>query len=101
MKLHRRVPVCRCLLSLREGTAETLTVLRLGVPLTLARTLRSTNAIESISRLSRPLQERQALAERQMALRWCAAGMIEARGSSAASTATHTCPRYALHSSGM
>ncbi len=31
--------------SLREGLPETLTVLRLGVPPTLARTLRSTNAI--------------------------------------------------------
>ncbi len=31
--------------SLREGLEETLTVLRLGVPPTLARTLRSTNAI--------------------------------------------------------
>jgi hypothetical protein len=31
--------------SLREGMAETLTVLRLGVPPTLARTLRSTNAV--------------------------------------------------------
>jgi transposase-like protein len=31
--------------SLREGLAETLTVLRLGVPSTLARTLRSTNTI--------------------------------------------------------
>jgi putative transposase len=30
---------------LREGLAETLTVLRLGVPPTLARTLRSTNTI--------------------------------------------------------
>ena len=34
--------------SLREGLQETLTVLRLGVPPTLARTLRSTNAIESM-----------------------------------------------------
>ena len=34
--------------SLREGLDETLTVLRLGVPPTLARTLRSTNAIESM-----------------------------------------------------
>ena len=32
--------------SLRKGLDETLTVLRLGVPTTLARTLRSTNAIE-------------------------------------------------------
>ena len=34
--------------SLREGLDETLTVLRLGVPPTLARTLRSTNCIESM-----------------------------------------------------
>jgi len=32
--------------SLREGMAETPTVLRLGVPPTLARTFRSTNAVE-------------------------------------------------------
>jgi hypothetical protein len=31
--------------SLREGLAETLTIGRLGVPPTLARSLRSTNAI--------------------------------------------------------
>jgi hypothetical protein len=34
--------------SLREGLAETLTIGRLGVPPTLARTLRSTNSIESM-----------------------------------------------------
>jgi transposase-like protein len=34
--------------SLREGLDETLIVLRLGVPPTLARTLRSTNTIESM-----------------------------------------------------
>ncbi len=34
--------------SLREGLDEMLTVLRLGVPPTLARTLRSTNCIESM-----------------------------------------------------
>ena len=39
--------------SLREGLAETLTVLRLGVPPTLARTLRSTNAIESMISIGR------------------------------------------------
>src|SRR5262245_17545063 len=32
---------------LREGLTETLTITRLGVPPTLARTLRSTNSIES------------------------------------------------------
>jgi hypothetical protein len=39
--------------SLREGLAETLTLLRLGVPPTLARTLRSTNAIESMISIGR------------------------------------------------
>jgi putative transposase len=65
--------------SLREGLAETLTVLRLGVPPTLARTLRSTNAIESMISICRA---RSANVKRwrdgQMALRWCAAGMVEA-----------------------
>jgi transposase-like protein len=65
--------------SLREGLAETLTVLRLGIAPTLARTLRSTNAIESMISICR---ERSRNVKRwrdgQMALRWCAAGMIEA-----------------------
>jgi len=39
--------------SLREGMDETLTVLRLGVSPTLARTLRSTNAIESMISICR------------------------------------------------
>jgi putative transposase len=39
--------------SLREGLPENLTVLRLGVPPTLARTLRSTNAIESMIEICR------------------------------------------------
>jgi putative transposase len=34
--------------SLREGMAETLTILHLDVPPTLARTLRSTNPIQSM-----------------------------------------------------
>ena len=59
--------------------AETLTVLRLGVPPTLARTLRSTNAVESMISISRDhCPQRQTLARRAMALRWCAAGMVEA-----------------------
>ena len=39
--------------SLREGLDQTLTVLRLGVPPTLARTLRSTNCIESMISITR------------------------------------------------
>lgn len=65
--------------SLEEGLAETLTVMRLGVPPTLARTLRSTNAIESMIEICR---EHSANVKRwrdgQMVLRWCAAGMGEA-----------------------
>jgi putative transposase len=65
--------------SLREGLDETLTVLRLGVPPTLTRTLRSTNAIESMISVCR---EHAGNVKRwrdgQMALRWCAAAMVEA-----------------------
>jgi hypothetical protein len=65
--------------SLREGLEETLTVLALGVPPTLARTMRSTNPIESMISICR---EHSSNVKRwqggQMALRWCAAGMIEA-----------------------
>ena len=65
--------------SLREGLAETLTIGRLGVPPTLARTLRSTNSIESMIAICR---DHAANVKRwrdgQMVLRWIAAGMDEA-----------------------
>jgi putative transposase len=65
--------------SLREGLAETLTVLRLGVPPTLARTLRSTNTIESMISICREHAGNvKHWQDGQMALRWCAAGMVEA-----------------------
>jgi putative transposase len=65
--------------SLREGLAETLTVTRLGVPPTLARTLRSTNAIESMIEICRDHSTNvKRWRDGQMALRWCAAGMHEA-----------------------
>lgn len=65
--------------SLREGMAETLTVLRLEVPPTLARTLRSTNAVESMISISRDHSRNvKRWRDGQMALRWCAAGMVEA-----------------------
>jgi hypothetical protein len=51
----------------------------LKVPPTLSRTLRSTNAIESMIEICR---DHSANVKRwrdgQMALRWCAAGMVEA-----------------------
>jgi putative transposase len=65
--------------SLREGLAETLTIGRLGVPPILARTLRSTNSIESMIEICR---DHAANVKRwqdgQMVLRWVAAGMGEA-----------------------
>jgi putative transposase len=65
--------------SLREGLAETLTVLRLGVPPTLARTLHSTNPIESMISICREHASNvKRWQDGQMALRWCAAGMVEA-----------------------
>jgi len=65
--------------SLREGMAETLTVLRLDIPPTLARTLRSTNAIESMISICRDHASNvKRWRDGQMALRWCAAGMVEA-----------------------
>jgi putative transposase len=65
--------------SLREGMAETLTVLRLSVPPTLARTLRSTNPIESMIEICRDHAGNvKHWQDGQMALRWCAAGMVEA-----------------------
>ena len=65
--------------SLREGLTETLTVNRLGVPPTLARTLRSTNAIESMIEICRDHSTNvKRWRDGQMVLRWCAAGMLEA-----------------------
>ena len=65
--------------SLREGMAETLTVLRLEVPPALARTLRSTNTIESMIGICREHSKNvKRWRDGTMALRWCAAGMIEA-----------------------
>jgi hypothetical protein len=59
--------------------AQTSTSLRLGVPPTLARTLRSTNAIESMISVCREHASNvKRWRDGQMALRWCAAGMVEA-----------------------
>ena len=65
--------------SLREGLSETLTVLRLAVPPTLARTLRSTNCIESMISICRNHSTNvKNWQSGDMALRWCAAGLVEA-----------------------
>ena len=70
--------------SLREGLAETLTLTRLGLSIegALAKTLRSTNPIESMLSISR---ERHRNVKRwrggEMVLRWSAAGMLDAERS--------------------
>lgn len=65
--------------SLREGMAETLTILCLGVPPALARTLHSTNPIESMIEICREHSKNvKRWRDGTMALRWCAAGMLEA-----------------------
>ena len=54
-------------------------MLRLGVPPALARTLHPTNTIESMISVCREhFANVKRWRDRQMALRWCAAGMVEA-----------------------
>jgi transposase-like protein len=85
--------------SLREGLAETLTVLRLGVPPTLARTLRSTNAIESMISICR---EHASNVKRWRGGKWRCAGAPPAwsrqASNSGASTATYICQHSAPRS---
>ena len=88
--------------SLQEGLPETLTVLGLGVAPTLARTLRSTNCVESMIGICRTHSRNvKRWRDGQMALRWCAAGMVEAGTSSAGSTATSVSEPCEPHSNGM
>jgi putative transposase len=65
--------------SLREGMAETLTLTRLRITGSLTRTLASTNPIESmiecVRHTARNVKRWQS---GEMALRWTAAGMLEA-----------------------
>jgi hypothetical protein len=56
---------------------ETLTVLRLGLPPTPARTFRSTNAVESMISICRDHASNvKRWRDGQVALRWCAVGTI-------------------------
>jgi transposase-like protein len=65
--------------SLREGMEETLTLRRLGVDGRLWRTLSSTNPIESMIECVRRTQRNvKRWRDGEMALRWTAAGMLEA-----------------------
>jgi putative transposase len=65
--------------SLREGIEETLTLTRLGVSGSLKRTLESTNPCESMIEIVRRTQRNvKRWSSGEMALRWTAAGMLEA-----------------------
>jgi transposase-like protein len=65
--------------SLREGMEETLTLTRLGVSGNLKRTLESTNPRESMIEIVRRTQRNvKRWSSGEMALRWTAAGMLEA-----------------------
>jgi putative transposase len=65
--------------SLREGLGETLTLTRLGVSGQLKRTLASTNPCESmIECVRRTSRNVKRWSSGEMALRWTAAGMVEA-----------------------
>jgi putative transposase len=65
--------------SLREGLGETLTLTRVGIRGNLKRTLESTNPCESmIECVRRKSRNVKRWSSGEMALRWTAAGMLEA-----------------------
>jgi len=65
--------------SLREGMEETLTLTRLGITGNLARTLSSTNPIESMIEIVRHTQRNvKRWRDGDMRKRWTAAGMLVA-----------------------
>jgi putative transposase len=68
--------------SLREGLEEMLTVRRLGVSERLARTLTSTNPVESMISIARTTTRTvKRWKDGQMVCRWTAAGMLNAERS--------------------
>jgi transposase-like protein len=65
--------------SLREGMTETLTLMRLGITGKLAKTLASTNPIESMIEIVRHTQRNvKCWQDGDMRKRWTAAGMLQA-----------------------
>ena len=65
--------------SILEGLGEILTVTRLGLPPELRRSLASTNIIESMNAVIRQVcRNVKRWRDARMALRWTAAGMLEA-----------------------
>jgi putative transposase len=65
--------------SLREGTEETLTVVKLGLPDLLRRTLSTTNPVESALSVAAKVTARvKRWRDGDMRLRWCTAGLLRA-----------------------
>jgi transposase-like protein len=65
--------------SVREGLAETLTVVRIGLPQQLCRVLSTTNAIENLNSTARDVRRRvKHWRSGEMILRWTCAAMREA-----------------------
>jgi transposase-like protein len=65
--------------SLEEGLDETLTVVRLGVPELLRKTLSTTNPIESAFSVAESVTRRvKRWRDGDMRERWCAAGLLDA-----------------------
>lgn len=65
--------------SLEEGLEETLTVVRLGVPELLRKTLATTNPIESAFSVAESVTRRvKRWRDGDMRQRWCVAGLIDA-----------------------
>ena len=66
--------------SILEGLDEILTVIRLGLPPELRRSLACTNAIENALGTVRTVQRNvKRWRNAEMALRWTAAGLLEAK----------------------
>ena len=65
--------------SLEEGLKETLTVVRLGVPELLRKTLATTNPIESAFSVAESVTRRvKRWRDGDMRQRWCVAGLLDA-----------------------
>jgi putative transposase len=65
--------------SLREGMEETLTVVKLGLPDLLRRTLSTTNPVESALSVAAKVTARvKRWRDGDMRLRWCTAGLLRA-----------------------
>ena len=65
--------------SLRKGLEETLTVVRLGLPALLRKTLATTNPIESALSVTRRVTARVTRwRDGDMRRRWCVAGLLRA-----------------------